>query len=336
MAELSWKMLESSLQRPLSPLYLIHGEEELLRLEAVDATRAAAKQQQYLNREVYTVDSANFDWQPLLAEANSVSLFASQKLLEIHIPNGKVGKQGGDALQQLAQQLPADTVMLLVLPKLDKTQTQSKWFTALAKNGMVLEAKPIVGNALPAWIRERLAAQGLDIDADALQLFTERVEGNLLAAKQEIEKLGLLYAQGHVLSLDDVQAAIANVARFDVFDLSSAWLGGDTKRVVRLLEGLEAEGDEPVLALWSVAEDIRTVIRLSAALKQGKTAQQVRNELRLWGDKQTLMPKAAARLSVAQLINSLQECAKIDRQIKGAESGDAWASFRHLVMTLAH
>ncbi|MDK4564572.1 DNA polymerase III subunit delta, partial [Kingella kingae] len=255
---------------------------------------------------------------------------------EIHIPNGKVGKQGGDALQQLAQQLPADTVMLLVLPKLDKTQTQSKWFTALAKNGMVLEAKPIVGNALPAWIRERLAAQGLDIDADALQLFTERVEGNLLAAKQEIEKLGLLYAQGHVLSLDDVQAAIANVARFDVFDLSSAWLGGDTKRVVRLLEGLEAEGDEPVLALWSVAEDIRTVIRLSAALKQGKTAQQVRNELRLWGDKQTLMPKAAARLSVAQLINSLQECAKIDRQIKGAESGDAWASFRHLVMTLAH
>ena len=133
-----------------------------------------------------------------------------------------------------------------------------------------------------------------------------------------------------------MQAAIANVARFDVFDLSSAWLGGDTKRVVRLLEGLEAEGDEPVLALWSVAEDIRTLIRLSAALKQGKTAQQVRNELRLWGDKQTLMPKAAARLSVAQLINSLQECAKIDRQIKGVESGDAWASFRHLVMTLTH
>ena len=319
---------------PLPPLCVIHGEEDLLRVEALDTLRAAAKKQGYLNRESYTPETAA-DWDEILSSANSIGLFADLKLLEIHIPNGKPGKAGGDALQKLAENLPADTVTLVLLPKLEKTQTQAKWFAALAKHGSVYEAKAVSGHALPAWIRGRLKAQNLDIEADALALFAERVEGNLLAAKQEIDKLALLYPPGHTVGMAEAEQAVANVARFDVFQLSAAWMGGDAARTVRLLEGLAAEGEEPVLLLWALAEDIRTLIRLTAALKQGQSVQAVRGSLRLWGDKQTLAPQAARRIGITRLIAALQECARTDRIIKGAETGDAWAAFRQTVCALA-
>ena len=319
---------------PLKPLYVIHGEEELLRIETLDALRAAAKAQGYLNREVYTADTA-FDWNELLQSAGSMGLFADLKLIEIHIPNGKPGKTGGDALQKFAEQLPEDTVTLVMLPKLEKAQIQSKWFAALAAKGIVIEAKEIGANALPQWIKGRLNHIGLDIEPDALSLFASRVEGNLLAAKQEIDKLALLHPQGHTVSIAEAEAAVADVARFDVFQLSSAWMKGDAERVARLLEGLEAEGEEPVLLLWALAEDIRTLIRLTAALKQGQSVQSVRNSLRLWGDKQTLAPQAVRRIPIGRLIEALKSCAEIDRIIKGAQQGNAWAAFRQLVSGLA-
>ncbi|OSI17477.1 DNA polymerase III subunit delta [Neisseria dentiae] len=325
---------ELSPDLPLKPLYVIHGEEDLLRVEALDSLRAAAKKQGYLNREVYTADNA-FDWNELLQSAGSMGLFADLKLLEIHIPGGKPGKNGGDALQTLAERLPEDTVTVVMLPKLERAQMQAKWFTSLAAHGVVLEAKAVTGAALPQWIRGRLNRLNLDIEADALALFAERVEGNLLAAKQEIDKLALLHPAGHLVNMADAEAAIANVARFDVFQLAGAWMGGDAPRVARLLEGLEAEGEEPVLLLWAVAEDIRTLIRLTAALKQGQSVQAVRNSLRLWGDKQTLAPAAVKRISINRLLTALQDCARIDRIIKGAEEGNAWAEFKHLVTGLA-
>lgn len=319
---------------PLKSLYVIHGEEELLRIEALDALRAAAKKQGYLNREAYTAD-ASFDWNELLQTAGSAGLFADLKLLELHIPNGKPGKTGGEALQDFAAHLPEDTVTLVLLPKLEKTQLQSKWFAALAAKGEVWEAKPVGAAALPQWIRGRLDKIGLGIEADALALFAERVEGNLLAARQEIDKLGLLYPKGHTLTIDEAQTAVANVARFDVFQLAGAWMKGDVPRVCRLLDGLQEEGEEPVLLLWAVAEDIRTLIRLAASLKQGQSIQSVRNSLRLWGEKQTLAPIAVKRISVVRLLDALKTCAKIDRIIKGAEEGDSWAAFRQLVISLA-
>ena len=319
---------------PLKSLYVIHGEEELLRIEALDALRAAAKKQGYLNREAYTAD-ASFDWNELLQTAGSAGLFADLKLLGLHIPNGKPGKTGGEALQDFAAHLPEDTVTLVLLPKLEKTQLQSKWFAALAAKGEVWEAKPVGAAALPQWIRGRLDKIGLGIEADALALFAERVEGNLLAARQEIDKLGLLYPKGHTLTIDEAQTAVANVARFDVFQLAGAWMKGDVPRVCRLLDGLQEEGEEPVLLLWAVAEDIRTLIRLAASLKQGQSIQSVRNSLRLWGEKQTLAPIAVKRISVVRLLDALKTCAKIDRIIKGAEEGDSWAAFRQLVISLA-
>lgn len=334
MAALPIEQLAVRAAQGLQPLYVLHGEEDLLRVEALDALRAAARAQGYANRESHMPEKQE-DWQELLASAGSIGLFADLKLLEIHIPNGKPGKTGGEALLTLADNLPPDTVVLLVLPKLEPAQLKSKWFAALSEAGQVVEAKAVGTAALPQWIQQRLQQHDLSIEPEALALFAERVEGNLLAAKQEIDKLALLHPAGHHLTVADAEQAVANVARFDVFQLAGAWMSGDTERTLRLLEGLEAEGEEPVLLLWALAEDVRTLIRLAAALKQGQSVQQVRNELRLWGDKQKLAPLALRRLSVPRLIAALQECARIDRMIKGAENGEAWPAFRQLAGSLA-
>ena len=200
MAAISTERLLPQLKQPLQALYVLHGEEALLRIEALDAIRAAAKEQGYLNRETHTPDTAA-DWQDLLASANSIGLFAELKLLEIHLPGGKPGKAGGEALEQLAANLPPDTVTVILLPKLERAQTQAKWFAALSRSGTVVEAKAVDAQALPGWIRGRLAQHHLSIGNEALALFAERVEGNLLAAKQEIDKLALLHPAGHELSI---------------------------------------------------------------------------------------------------------------------------------------
>ncbi|MBI0132906.1 DNA polymerase III subunit delta [Snodgrassella sp. W8132] len=319
--------------QPLSAAYLIHGEEELLRIEALDTIRSAARIQQYNEREVITIETG-FDWTSLLSSVHSVGLFADKKLLEIHIPSGKPSKEGTAVLQQLAEQLPESTCLLLILPKLERLQTQSKWFSSWAKNAQIFEAKAINQNALPQWIKNRLAAQNLNIDNDALALFAEKVEGNLLAAKQEIDKLALINPAGHTVTLEEAQTAVANVARFDIFQLSAAWMSGNSERVLRLLEGLASEGNEPVLLLWVISEDIRTLIRLLAALKQGKSISEMRQSLRLWGEKQTLAPQAARRIGIRRLLEALQICAYIDRQIKGAEEGNAWAEIKHLFLSM--
>lgn len=322
------------IQSALSPLYVIHGEEELLRIEALDALRLAAKQQGYSERVVFTAD-AHFDWSAIEPALDSPGLFAELQLVEVHIPNGKPGKNGADALVHLAQKNITDTCLIIILPKLDKSQLSTKWFSTLSKKAQVLEAKNIQAARLPEWIRRRLMAQNLQIEAEALALFAEKVEGNLLAAKQEIDKLALLYPSGSIINMNDAQNAVANVARFDVFQLSSAWMSGDISRLRLLLETLQADGEEPVLLLWAVSEDVRTLLRLEGALKQGQSIAQVRNSLRLWGDKQQLAPRALKRIGAKKLIDALQQCAEIDRQIKGASMGNAWNNAENLLFSLA-
>lgn len=309
----------------------------MLRLESLDTLRAAARAQGCLNREVLVAADARFDWSELTAAAAATGLFSDKKLLEIHIPGGKPGKSGGEALQALAGRLPEDTVTVVVLPKLEKAQLSAKWFTALEKVAQVIEARTVAPAQLPAWISRRLHAHNLQIDADALAFFVEKVEGNLPAAQQEIEKLALLHPTGSRLTLADAQTAVANVARFDVFQLAAAWMEGDLLRLNRLLDTLETAGEEPVLLLWAFAEDIRTLIRLKAALAQGQALNSIAGSLRLWGDKKIFFfaPKAARRLSGWQLTAALQECARADRQIKGAEAGNAWQTLRRTAAQLA-
>lgn len=333
MSQITYDALTNAKQA-LSPLYVIHGEEDLLRIEALDALRQRAKEQGYLTREILTVDN-HFDWSEIWSSLNSMGLFADKKLLEIHIPSGKPGKEGGAALSELPQHLNDETVVVIFLPKLESATLKTKWFSILTGNAKVLDAKAITTANLPDWIRSRLAQHQLKIEPEALDLFAQRVEGNLLAARQEIDKLALIHPPKTVLTLKDTEEAIANVARFDVFQLASSWMNGDINRLQHILDGLEAEGNEPILLLWAVSEDLRTLIRLKGAFSQGQTVASVRTTLRLWGDKQVIMPKAAKQLSVAQLMHGLQQCCLADKQIKGAADGNAWQTVRSLLIDLA-
>lgn len=333
MPSLSPDALPAALAKRLAPLYLIHGEETLLALEAADALRQAARSQGYLEREVLTVE-AGFDWSLLTGSLASVSLFAERKLLEVRISNGKPGTDGAEALQRLAAAPPDDTITLVLLPKLERSQLQAKWFQALEKAAVVIEAKALGRAELPGWISRRLQQQGLQLTAEALAFFADRVEGNLLAARQEVDKLALLYPAGE-LGLPQLQQAVANVARFDVFQLSTAWLAGDGARVLRMLDGLLAEGEAPVLVLWSFSEDIRMLIRLGRGLKEGRSVRDLARDLRLWGDKQRLAEPALRRIGARKLMAALQECARIDQQIKGVAAGDPWQTLRRLASLLA-
>ena len=333
MPALSLDALPGALQRSLAPLYVIHGEEQLLALEAADVIRQAASAAGYAEREVLQVEG-NYDWSTLRDAMSSVSLFASLKLLEIRIPNGKPGVDGGEALKYLAENPPADTITLILLPKLERAQQQGKWFAALAKSGQIIEARPVSRQELPNWIKQRLARQQQSLDDSTLTFFADRVEGNLLAARQEIDKLALLYPPG-ALTLDQVRNAVANVARFDVFDLAEAWMGGERERLTRMLDGLEAEGETPVLLLWALAEDVRMLLHLRQGLTAGRQVRDLARELRIWGRKQTLAEPALRRIGVRRLTEALEACAQIDRQIKGAEAGDPWLTLRGLLHTLA-
>ncbi|KZE33246.1 DNA polymerase III subunit delta [Crenobacter luteus] len=333
MPSLSAESLPGQLGRSLAPLYLIHGEEALIALEAADAIRAVARAAGYAEREVLTVEGG-FDWSRLNEASQSLSLFASLKLLEIRIPSGKPGTEGAAALQDLAGAPPADTLTLVILPKLEKAQLSSKWFTALAAAAQVVEAKPVGRAELPGWIARRLKRQGQSLSAEALAFFADRVEGNLLAARQEVDKLALLFPAGEI-AFDDLRASVANVARFDVFQLSEAWLSGDSARVARMLDGLEAEGEAPVLVLWAASEDVRTLLRLRQGLKDGRTVRDLARELRLWGERQRLAEPALRRVGPRTLMTLLAECARADRQIKGAEPGDAWLTLRRVAASLS-
>ena len=322
-----------ALKQPLAAAYLVYGEEDLLRIEAVDALRAAARAQEYFDKQVLQVEG-HFDWSLLKEAAQSMGLFAERKLIEIHIPTGKPGKEGGEALVQAASHFPPDTVTVLVLPAMDKTQQKSKWFQAWLQAASAIECKEVTAKQLPQWIAGRLQQQGLRIDGDALDVLAERVEGNLLAAKQEIDKLALLHPDGGQILLQQAQQAVADVARFDVFDLAQSWMLGDAKRVLHLCASLQAEGDEPVLLLWAVSEDLRALLRLKAMQAQGEGEQSIRRNLRLWGDKYFWAERALRRIGVKHTLAALQTCAAIDRQIKGAQDGVAWQTTEQMLLDL--
>ncbi len=263
--QLAAAQLSQHLQKGLRSLYTVHGDEPLLIQEAADAIRAAARAQGYTERTVHTVAGAHFDWSEVLAAGGSLSLFADRQIVEIRIPSGKPGKDGSPALQQLAESAAGNegTLTLVLLPRLDKATRTGAWFGALESHGVTIQVEPIERAALGSWIAQRLAQQaqrvmGGEEGQRTLQFFADRIEGNLLAAHQEIQKLALLYPAGE-LSFAQVESAVLNVARYDVFKLSEAVLAGHAARVQRMLDGLRAEGEAEVLVHYTLAEDIRAL-----------------------------------------------------------------------------
>jgi DNA polymerase III subunit delta len=332
--------LQANLARGLKPLYTVYGDEPLLAQEAGDAIRTAARAAGYSERIVFTVSGAHFDWSAVLGAAQAMSLFADKQLIEIRMPSGKPGKDGGEALQRYCQGLNDDVLTLVQLPKLDFQQTKTAWFNALETAGITLRVETLDRKALPVWLAQRLGRQGQRVmDGEAgqrtLAFFADRVEGNLLAAHQEIQKLALLHPAGE-LSFEQVEAAVLNVARFDVNKLAEALWTANVARTLRVLDGLQAEGESAVRVLWGLADDIRALGRARAALDQGQPLPLAIKEARAWGVKEKLFERALPQLNaacVAQLLDAASICDGISKGLKHPDWPlQDWAALRHWVL----
>ena len=327
--------LTEHIKRGIKSLYTLHGDEPLLVQEFADSLRAAARAQGFTERVVHVVQGAHFDWSGVLASGGSMSLFADKQIIEIRVPSGKPGKDGSVALQQIAERAQGDdaTLTLVILPKLDGMTTKGAWFGALESYGVTVKFEPIARGMLPQWISQRLAAQGQRVAAGeegqrTLQFFSDRVEGNLLAAHQEIQKLGLLYgnADGGALSFAQVENAVLNVARYDVFKLSEAVLGGQSVRVARMLDGLQSEGESEVLVHWALSEDIRALKRVKDTIEAGRPMPMALKDHRVWGVKEKLYERVLPNISSAALAQLLTAAHKVDGICKGLKQPDWPAS----------
>jgi len=328
----------------LRPIYTIHGDEPLLAQEAADQLRAAARAVGYTDRQVFTVSGAHFDWSGVLGAAQSMGLFSDKQLIEIRIPSGKPGKEGSVALQQYCEPLVrggGEGLLTIVhLPRLDRQQQQSAWFGALDGAGIAVRVDPVERHQLPQWIARRLQAQGQSVQPgeagqQALAFFADRVEGNLLAAHQELQKLALLHPAGE-LSFEQIQEAVLDVARYDVFQLGSAVLAGQAARALRMLDGLKAEGEAPVLVHWTLAEDIRALKRARDAMDGGKPLPMALREARVWGDKERLFERLLPGLDTSALAGLVAAASTCDGLVKGLRHpdwpGDAWDGLRRLML----
>lgn len=332
--KISTEQLHQHLARDLKPLYTVFGSEPLLALEAGDRIRAKARTAGYTEREVLTADSG-FKWSHLALAGSSQSLFASKKLLELRIPTGKPGKEGGEALQAYCQSLPPDTVTLVHIPDLDWRSQKTAWFEALERAGVSVEAKPVARKALPQWIAGRLALQEQDADSATLDFIADRVEGNLLAAYQEVQKLGLLFPKG-AIAFEQAREAVLDVARYDVFNLGEIMLEGDPLRVARVLDGLQGEGTAAPLVLWSLSEEIRAIGKVITGINTGKPVSMMLREARIWGPShQNAMQNNLRRFTLAQVTEALRHAAVIDRMVKGLVRGDVWSELLQLALRFA-
>ncbi len=325
--------LARHLAKSLLPVYLIYGDEPLLVQEACDQLRAAARSAGIEDRHCFT-DDRNFDWNYLLEEANSLSLFSQRKLFEVRVESGRFNEDASKALEAYCNNPPTDNLLLLISGKIETATTKKKWFTTLDRTGVIVQIWPIKSEQLPAWLTKRLAAVGFAADADALTLLQEQIEGNLLAAHQEIEKLRLLTDASH-LDLQTVQAAISNNARYNGFDLNDACLKGDALQAIRILRGLEAEGVQPIALLGLLMRTVRILQELHYALANRQPSQSLLTKHRVFLPSQPFYVKAARRIAVGQYRQIFTLGAQIDECAKGLRPDlDAWSRLSDLCLLL--
>jgi DNA polymerase-3 subunit delta len=325
--------LDRHLAGKLQPLYVIHGDEPLFALEAADAIRAAARRAGCEEREVFIVDQ-HFRWDAFVAAHANLGLFGSRKLIDVRIPTGKPGVDGAQALEQHAQRLDPDNVTLITLPRIDRTAQASAWFTALADHGVAIAVAPLERAALPGWIAERLARNRQRASRETLAFLAERCEGNLLAARQEIDKLALLLPQG-ALAHDDVERAVADVARYDIHELSEAWLAGDTARALRIIDVLRGEGEPITLVIWQLGEDLHALAGVRDAVAGGDSLQAALRTSRVWGKRQGALERAVRRVTAGRVPVLLHALAELDALAKGIGRGDPWDALVSLAIALS-
>lgn len=327
------EQLDASLRDTLAPVYFISGEDPLRVLEAADAVRARAREHGYGEREVLTVQ-ADFDWASLSSATGTLSLFSQRRLLDLRLPSGKPGDAGANALRTWADHHPEDTLLLITAGKLEAAARNSKWVQALDRAGVVVFVWPLDARQLPAWVRARMQQRGLVPTTEAVALLAERVEGNLLACRQEIDKLYLQRGAGPV-DAAAILDAVADNTRFDVYRLVDSALAGEAVRSTRILQGLQAEGVASPLVLWALARDIRQLAVMAGAVAGGEAVPKVLTRYRVWQGRKTAFSRALGHLSGAACRRLLRHCARIDRVIKGQAAGNEWDELLQLTLSLA-
>ncbi len=332
--KLQLNQLSSHLSNNLAPCYLVTGDEHLLVDEALDAIRAAARDQGFTSREVHVAAATGFDWQKLGAAGANLSLFAERRIVEVRLPTGKPGRTGSQAIADFVEQLSPDLMLIVVTPKLDRNNANAKWVKALAAAGAHLTIWPVGVRELPGWIGDRMRSAGLKPSREAVAMIADRVEGNLLAASQEIEKLRLLLGEGEV-SDADVSRAVANSSRFDVYKLADAALAGDARRAVRILAGLREEGVEPVLVMWSLTKELRALARVSDIVRVDRDLAGAMRKAGVWNTRQPLVRSCIARHGRDDFYQLLKAAGRADAASKGQGPGDAWQMAADILLKLS-
>lgn len=325
--------LSAQLHKNLATIYLVSGDEHLLVQESRDAIVKQAKEKGFATESPIQVEKS-FSWDEFLLESRAQSLFSNQTILELRLQTSKIGKPGGNAILEYLQSPPPDKLLLIISPKIDSSTTKTKWYTAIEKSGVIVTAWPIERNQLPAWIKERMAQVGLSTDAQGLNLIADFTEGNLLATAQEIEKLRLIHGSGKI-SAQDIENCIGDSSRFDIFQLVDTALSGNTKKSLHVLERLKEEGAEPILVLWALTREIRTLINIHFGLKEGKPIDLLFKQNGIWNKKQPIIRHAVNKLSLQHLYKLLQNAEKIDRTIKGLEVGNYWDDLASSLLNLS-
>ena len=313
------EQLDSALQKGLSPVYFLSGDEPLQLGELADAIRKAGKINDYHHREIISVDK-NFNWNELAFASDSLSIFSDKRIIELRIPTGALGVDGAKAVTNYCNRPPEDTILLITAGKIDSKSTKSRWFEALDKIGVIIQVWPLEGDDLNRWLQLRLSKRGLQADQQGLQLLASRIEGNLLAAAQEIEKLYVLYGSVFV-SVDQIYDVVADSSRYDVFKLMDAVLATDINKLIKILSGLKAESVAAPVVLWALTREARLIIQIKLALGKGHDKNLVFKNLCVWDKRKQLINQTMNRLSENQLNKILVLSAKVDRQIKGQEAG---------------
>lgn len=327
------EQLGSALNNGLAAVYLLTGDEPLQLGEAADAIRKTARQAGYNSREVFSVDSS-FSWNQLALEADSLSIFSDKKIIELRISTASVGTEGAKALTTYCERLPPDTVLLITIGQLKKESLKTRWIESIDKVGVIIQVWTLEGHDLLNWLQQRLQQRGLQVEPDGIKLIANRIEGNLLAADQEITKLYVLYGAGK-LSTAQIEDAVADSSRYDVFKLVDAILAANINRIIKILSVLRLEGIAAPVVLWALTREARSLIKIKLALAGGQSKDTVFRNNQIWDKRKALVDKALNRLKLAELNNILVLCSKADRQIKGQQSGDAWETLLAVCLCLA-
>lgn len=330
--KLRFEQIARHTEQTLSPIYVLFGDETLLVQEGADLIRRAARKHGFTERELHHADRG-FDWNELLASANTMSLFGDRKIIEIRL-SGKPDAAASSALESYAKNPSPDNLLLLILPKLDGTAQKAKWFVACENAGASILVPSVDANALPDWLQARARSLKLQLSPEALTLLVDKVEGNLLAASQEIEKLRLLHGEG-ALSFEQVQEAVADSARYNVYDISDCALSGDAERTARMLYGLKAEGTAESVVLWAIMKDVRALVGISEGLSMGQQAYGLMQEFGIWQKRQPIIQQALKRHSLPTLQQLLQDALEVDKAIKGQSPDSAWDGLLRLLLNLA-